>query len=345
MDILSSFSAGGHRTDPTESTPTVKYHMFWEPGYGSFNEKSHDFVHRHWAHDNQCKIHPKPTFARVRAFIDKHRNRKDQLLVFYSQKRTRLELQTLEYLNSIPSISLPVVFFTFDYWHRGDQPYAGVIHKIFFARNHYVMTFARTLAQIEGLWKWDLSPYRDRILTDCNMWSCYEASRTPFVADPIPKMCVSGVAGASHYWERAAMLKKQGTVRLPYTLDDHYCRRLSRYLCCFASSVHIHSRREGRFVNTHLILLKVFEILSSGSFLLCPDTEIETLKHIGLENNVHYMGRPMSTIHATINWLLNPTNKRIVDKIRREGWLFARHRLNSATKYATIKDKLAKLCE
>lgn len=126
--------------------------------------------------------------------------------------------------------------------------------------------------------------------------------------------------------------------------DEDYTTRLNKYICCFASSVYIKHFKDNQIHNIHAILLKVYEILASGSLLLCPKSEEPYLNEIGLFHKQNMFIIDMNNIDPTITFILSLNNRNLIDSIRKKGHEYAKNKLNSKLKYIEIKDKLNNLC-
>jgi protease II len=91
-------------------------------------------------------------------------------------------------------------------------------------------------------------------------------------------------------------LKNPGTKKI-------FIKRLSKYITCFTSSVH----------DTHCILMKVFEILSSGSILIYPKKEEEYIQNIGLVDRKNcFLINFNENIQEQINFVLSYENREYI---------------------------------
>ena len=100
-------------------------------------------------------------------------------------------------------------------------------------------------------------------------------------------------------------------------INDKYYRKLSNYLCCFT---------DGSMYK--YILLKVFEICSVGSLLLCDDKIQYELTQLGFENDINYVACNKENIESKLKWILDNKNRKIIDEIRFKGMNFVRSNHN-----------------
>lgn len=103
---------------------------------------------------------------------------------------------------------------------------------------------------------------------------------------------------------------------------------ISNYLCAFACC---------STEKTSYLVLKFFEIPSTGSLLLAYDEHIKLqMKELGFIDGINYISCDFSNMIEKINWITNIKNREKVDKIRENGYNFVR-------KYHTRNDRFNKL--
>ena len=98
--------------------------------------------------------------------------------------------------------------------------------------------------------------------------------------------------------------------------------------------------------NSHSILLKNFEILGAGSLLLNPLTEKPYLEKIGLIEDVNCMFIDMTNdkkIQDKIDYILDPKNRKFVDKLRKAGQNHGKKNFTSKKKFQEIKNIILNL--
>ena len=84
---------------------------------------------------------------------------------------------------------------------------------------------------------------------------------------------------------------------------------LNKYLCCFLDTA-----RE-------YILAQVFEICASGSLLLYMNNEIlDICEQIGFIDGINYISCTRENLQEKVNWILDPINLELVNKIRYQGY-------------------------
>jgi hypothetical protein len=195
-----------------------------------------------------------------------------------------------------------------------------------------------------------------------NPWSCYDNSFISFNPNPINKILLSGRGidnEINYYPDRFKLskfnsnqiaLKKNGKkyskILSSEILTNKYSIYLNKYICCFGGSTYRKNYSQNKIVNTNCILLKNFEILAVGSLLLNPLTEKPYLEKIGLIENKNCMFIDMSNdkkIQEKIDFILDPKNRKFIDKVRKAGQEHGRKNLNSKKKFEELKNIILKL--
>lgn len=329
----------------------LRYHIFYNDAQvhrgSSTIKKAHQFL-TYAEQDSDIQLH-NIVYIDAIQFIQSNKDN-DSIVIAVYWTNTLFCVNLLKYLtNHSDPILMKIVFITFDYWpreHRSSATYKNFVSRLFYAENHYVITFAHTIEQLNDMWNDDFDKYRSKIFFK-NMWCCYDSSFIEYNSNPINKVALSGRIIADNYPERLLLqnCNHPCVVILSYLdsekLTNNYNIRLNKYLCCFASSVYVYHKKSAQYKNTHILLLKVFEILSAGSLLLCPNTEEKYLNSIGLYDHINCIICDMSKINKTIDYITNPINKKIIDKLRKSGQKHGSTNLNSKKKYSEIKDLLA----
>lgn len=122
-------------------------------------------------------------------------------------------------------------------------------------------------------------------------------------------------------------------------------KNLNKYLACFTSPPHVFNYRKNKIENTHNFLLKIYEILASGSLLVLPQTEKDYIKEIYLEDRVNCFLIDLDVsddnIIKQINSLLINNE---INKIRKNGQILAKNKLNSKIKHTEIKNIIMNFC-
>ena len=187
-------------------------------------------------------------------------------------------------------------------------------------------------------------------ILDLNYWCCYgNSNRVKFNINPTNKICLSGRIWDC-YKERSIISKYQHVDILSYkfagqtllekksdcieylkkpSCDNIFIKRLSGYIASFTSS----------FMNTHVILMKVFEILSSGSLLVYPKREEEYIKNIGLTDRKNcFLIDFQKNVQEQINFILDYKNREYINKIRINGYEFSKIYNNSLIMTQFLKE-------
>ena len=327
-----------------------KFHFFFPPGYAL--SKVHEVVSFYFRGDEDTTFHENVTVTKAHRFLTENAKNENLCVVFYIHPSEPIwERSIAGYLHEMDGIKLKVLFVTFDFWYRGDI-YRNYLRRLFPPKNYYVSTFAPSLKVLNSF-HGRKDPYRpDRIILS-NVWACYRASFVPFNTAPKNMVGVSGTVSL-HYPERGELLHLAKLTRKNLVMKHHieripvdkqewqsplplYNWRLNQYICCFASTVHVMKPESKPVYPTGIVLLKNFEILASGSLLLCPSNQIQALSNLGLVEGTHYIARAMKDMFDIIVWICNPTNREEVDKIRAAGQQFARENLTTEQKYKELK--------
>ena len=114
------------------------------------------------------------------------------------------------------------------------------------------------------------------------------------------------------------------------TFGQKYINKLNEYIACLADdSIHY----------SPYILAKFFEILSSGSLLVaCLQYTKIYFEQLGFIENQHYISITKDNYDEKIKYILDPKNRKSIDKIRLNGY-------NLCNKYHTSKYRALQLLE
>ena len=263
---------------------------------------------------------------------------KQNVIVFYQHKSaSTFKNNLMEYLNN-NSINFKFYLFTFDFWYQASI-------KQFQPKNFKVFTFASSVEQLDfflnlkGHKKWE----NNYIFK--NIWCSYNESILDINLNPINKLLLSGEYGhprcRTPYIERRVLhnlsKKNKNIMSLGKNNNDikskefTYNKRLNSYFACFSSSVYMRGK------NTHLIVLKTFEILGSGSLLVMPIKEEKYISEIGLLNMENcYLIDFSKDLSPQIDFIFD--NIELFNTIRKKGQLHAIKNLNEDKMIREIKD-------
>jgi FkbM family methyltransferase len=148
--------------------------------------------------------------------------------------------------------------------------------------------------------------------------------------NPIQKIFVSGCINYTYPLRQHILKYSKYIDRLPHPnynnynhdkINKEYYNILSKYLCCFTDAL-----------SFKYVLLKVFEICSVGSLLLCEDSVHKQLTNLGFIDNVNYISCNKVNLESKINWILNENNRKIVDEIRLRGMNLVREHHNTSNR-------------
>ena len=271
-------------------------------------------------------------------------------LLFFIYFEQKLNIQTIQVnfylkliklLNELKEIKASIFIFTCDFWNYpkniGNNNKINIINEnIFKAKNYKVITACQDIKNLNYFHCSDYSEYKNNIFFK-NIWSSYTSSFCEYNVNPIKKLLLTGSIAKNYYKERILLLNsnikyleyyKKNKNDMNIQLNNNYNLTLNKYFASFSSSVHVPPKNTCNFVNTHIILLKTFEILASGSLLVCPKIEEDFLKKYNIINNeTCYLIDFDEDLNEQINSIFNNLDK--FNKIRKNGQELAKSNFNS----------------
>jgi len=282
-------------------------------------------------------------------FIKNNNNNETKIILYFDNKMEDYHVNIMNFIknNAINSI---IYFIVFDWWKinfPGHDKQNYFISNIFKANNYKVITFAYNVEQLNQFHGIDFSPYKDNII-NINLWNSYDLAFSDFNYNPKEKILVSGQIYDIHYPERSKILLMNNVEQYNYNKDDvnyntnNYNKILNSYLCCFTSSVYIYNCEQNKMINTNMILLKTFEILSSCSLLLMPLTEEKYLIEIGIINQENCILLDFNKdLNEQINSIFDVNNRDYINNIRYKGYMHSKNNLNTENKFNSLKKLLS----
>ena len=273
-------------------------------------------------------------------------NNKNKTIIFYGEY-FEYHYNLAIYLNKNGNNGNKIVFFPIDFWYFGwiKNPKLKHLQNIFKAKNYKVFCFCYNLEQLNKYHDFNYNEYKNNIIFE-NLWCCYKGSFIKYNENPIEKLLICGRISNVCYPERyilSQLKKKNHKIEIyEYNNNDYknynFSKKLNNYLCCFSSSIYVQTRKNKKYINTNIILQKTFEILGSGSLLVCPKKEELYLKNIGLIHNKNcYLIDFTNNITQQIEYIFK--NKEKYNKIRKEGQIFAKENFNQDIKFKNIINK------
>jgi len=292
----------------------------------------------------------------ILSYIDENKNNANKCIIFHSHSRSYNEVKILDYISQYDSecFLLKIVFFIYDFWPKNISPYKDAMTRLIKVKNHYLFTFASDVERLSIIWNDNKIRERSHKIICDDLCCAYPLSFVEYNMNPKMKIALSGSHTKLFYPERALMydLSKQNknieVMAIKKESDSNmYSRRLSQYICCFATSVFINHTKESKIRSTNTIPMKVYEILASGSLLLYPRSEEKYLNEIGIYNNVNCILCDISepSINKMIDYILDANNRKTIDNIRKRGQEHAEQNLNMDVRYQQIKDKIRNYIE
>ncbi len=125
----------------------------------------------------------------------------------------------------------------------------------------------------------------------------------------------------------------------PNMIDDCFHTQLNEYLCVITTSVTSNCCVDNDLYTSHslqFLVAKVFEITCVGSLLLIDDTDEYLLNKFGFFNNINCLMFNKNNILDKINYILDPINITIINKIRKNGQNLTRSKYTSFNFYEQI---------
>lgn len=314
--------------------------------YNTFNSKCDDLLNIYFR-ENYNILHFNSDTA-IQFIIN---NNFDHInIIFYINNTIdTYELNIMNYIQN-NNIYCKIFFILIDWWKIPPPGNYEVQHNfisnIFKATNYKVVTFSYDIYQLSSFYNIDFTPYQHNII-HLNLWSSYNLSFVDFNHSPIQKVLISGRIFQLHYPERTMML---GASRIEFydynngdvqTLNNNYNKILNNYIAAFTSSVYIFNESTQQIENTHMVLLKTFEILGSGALLISPISEELYLQKFGIINGVNCILFDFNNnLDHQIDYILDPNNIEHINSIRYNGYLHSRNNLNSYNKFIELKNLL-----
>lgn len=318
------------------------------------NPKSFELFYYYF--NNNYKM-VKKNLNNIKNFIEE-KNKKNNVLVFiHSINIDQFDVDVMKYVQTHIKFESQIYIIEQDWWVAAI--YSRVVESnfrkdILMANNYKVMVIADNNKILEDFNNIDCSAYKNNIIC-YNYWGIYKSAIIKFNNEPIKKILISGNLHKTSYPERRYLKNLNNNYIEVYKYnnndikdndDNHYSKKLNEYLCCFTSSVYVVNIKQGKIQNTHIVLLKNFEILASGSLLLVPDCEEEYLKKIGLVKGEHYLTLNFNynnnDIISQINDLMNENNISNINKIRYNGYTYAINNLTNKQKFEELNEIFTK---
>ena len=285
-----------------------------------FNMKAHDIIDYFKQHFIVFDEEENSSADNMIEFIKKHKHT-DKTMILYNHSTAHYdrEHEVVDFLNTIINVKLKIVFVLFDHWISWSKKINTYRRKILSCQNCYVTTFAHTKKELEHSWgQQGITITNPNIIYNFSIWSCYKLSNNiKFNKNPKNIVCVTGAVSNHMYPDRKALLEYQYVEKMLYTVSDNYIENLNNYICVLYTSVYVPSYNGYR--NTHLILLKLYEILSSGALLLIPLSEKDYVEHLGLFHKKNCWILNMNNkdnIQNDINYIVDVKNKKEIDSYR-----------------------------
>ena len=312
--------------------------------------------------DNKFIYKPVEDFNKLFKFLDSLINTKTKtIIVLYYNTYSKL-MDLLNYSDKISNnitiipVQLRDWWFNSSYIKNKKKFMINNYNQKVFKNNKFKHVIDINYKTLGVFLNQNLEKYKSNIV-NLSLHSCYDSCFIKFNNNPINKVLVSGSSNKEPYPERYKM-KQFNNIEIKNNRDGsnneaHYAKFLNNYLCCFASSVYpenlsLYNNKTKKYsrTNCHLILLKNYEILGTGSLLLNPLTEKPYLEKIGLLEDVNCMFVDMSDdkkIQDKIDFILDSNNRPFIDKVRKAGQEHGKKKLNSKKKFEELKNIILNL--
>jgi hypothetical protein len=289
-------------------------------------------------------------------FIDE-KNKKNNVLIFiHDTYLDNFDFYVLKHIQNQKKNEHQIYIIIQDWWVAAN--YKRVTEEnfrkdILKANNYKIIVIVDNVEILADFNNTNCLEFKNNIIC-YNYWGIYKSSIIEFNKDPIKKIFISGCMAKNNYPERRRLksLNNEYIYVYEYNYNDvnntnnNYSEELNKYLCCFSSSVYVVNIKYGRIENTHLVLLKTFEILASGSLLLVPDYEEPYLEKLGLINKKHYLTLKFDkndhNMHIQINNLFANDNLLNINNIRYNGYNYAINHLTNEQRYKELNELFIK---
>ena len=267
----------------------------------------------------------------IKDILDEHNN-EETVIVYYTESRDNAKFNAVlwKLLSASPTFLFKFIYFGFDFWYNDIMLRATNYTSVSFADTRKISVFQRR----------NFTEYAPNTVPH-NLWCCYDGSFIPFNEAPIMKLVVSGVTTREHYPERYELFVAKNKyaindiVNYPYEKNINasgnlYNTVLNKYFAGFSSGVYIGG------INTHVLLLKTFEILGAGALLVMPLASKPLLESIGLYHNKHcyLIDMSQSKIKQQIGHIFK--NVPFYTQVRRNGTDFAKRHLTENHKMVEL---------
>jgi hypothetical protein len=233
-----------------------------------------------------------------------------------------------------------------DWWYNTGlslDNYFYITNAFYYSRIRYIQcTDYKTLGHFLNK---NLEQHKTNIIS-WDMHNCYDKCFVDFNTNPIKKILVSGAVSEYGYPERFKLLNFKNVCQKEMSnnawIDEAaYSNHLNQYICCFSSSVYPNNLTTSKHEYSHLIILKTYEILGSGSLLLSPLSHKHELARIGLIEDMNCIFIDMTDntkIQEKIDFILDDKNRDFIDNVRKNGQNYGKNNLNSLKKYEILKE-------
>ena len=312
-----------------------KIYILKKPNFIDFNEKSNDLMNKYFPmHYNIVELNLEDSIK----FIQNSKSN-DIIIIFYLLESV-WKVEIFKYLKKNKPLGI-IIFRTDDFWHRGigRKNYEKYYWKFFFKNIYnFKITSFTNIETLENVKNISLKNNSSNIYT-FNYWCVYDKAICKFNKNSINKILLTGKIGFA-YPERDIIKKYKNIESYSYNSkqikvnSNDFNLILNNYLCCFTSSISLINSKTKKRVSVHIFLLKIFEILGSGSLLLYPKKEEDYIKKIGLYHKKNcWLIDFNSDIQSQIDYIIDIKNRKQIDEIRFAGWTHGKDNLNSLNKF------------
>jgi hypothetical protein len=313
-------------------------------------------------HDDIFIYNPVQDYNDLFNFLDSLIDTKTKTIIVLFQKIDYPGLMNLFNYSDKISNNITIIPRSGDWWYNSvyinnkKKYQSNIYNQKVFKNNKFKHIININYTILGNFLNQNLEKYKSNIITFA-IHNCYNSCFNELNKNPIIKVLVSGDLHSGGYPERNK-IKKFNNIEIKNNRNGsnneaHYAKFLNNYLCCFASSAYpenlsLFDKKTKTYsrTNSHSILLKNFEILGAGSLLLNPLTEKPYLEKIGLIEDVNCMFIDMTNdkkIQDKIDYILDPKNRKFVDKLRKAGQNHGKKNFTSKKKFQEIKNIILNL--
>lgn len=330
------------------------------------NFEKYTYIYNNIKHDKQINF-IKMDFTSILKFLEKNKNNKIKILIYNITCNIKVNEKLYKIIkwmkNNNPKF-IVISLIPIDWWFQAKKSNCKHSDLIVFYRlnvKNFMFICSHKPEFIEKTLNTKIL-YKNNILV-FNSNHCYDNSFIELNKNPKNIILTNGAGGITYYY-RNYIKKFRGIERIHRFKDiknikSSYSQKINKYICNFVTTRDVLNlgkypmlkNRKTKVERHNLVslqvpLMKHFECIASGCLLLCPLEEKNYLEKLGLIEDINCMFIDMSDdkkIQDKIDFILDPKNRKFIDKVRKAGQDHGRKNFNSKKKYDELKNIILKL--